>query len=177
MKKLVFVFITCLGISHIYSQGLICDGINIGIVDTTNFDYVELYPDIDTNTVNPYSNVLKYWWDVYLDGVTYSGPGDTMSFDNNNSEIIYSCLYVQGFDTLTKETWMCYICDSIYSNEKNWGFDPVHIDSIDEINNITINGNYYDLLGRQYRDFNSIPIGSMYIRDRKVYFKNTINEN
>jgi len=42
---------------------------------------------------------------------------------------------------------------------------------MEEVNYELNNNRMYDLLGREYKDYNSIPIGSMYIRNNNKFIK------
>ncbi|HAI40712.1 MAG TPA: hypothetical protein DCM40_22750 [Maribacter sp.] len=46
----------------------------------------------------------------------------------------------------------------------------VSVQEMEEVN-YELNNRIYDLLGREYKDYNSIPLGSMYIRNNNKFIK------
>jgi hypothetical protein len=70
-------------------------------------------------------------------------------------------------------------CYEVYYNDYEWlEYDGTNSNtlSINEINNYNVNDDkIYDMMGREINDINSLPIGSIYIKNRKKYIRT--NEN
>ena len=78
------------------------------------------------------------------------------------------------FDNQTLEE--CYEVFYDGSEWENYNGTIPNTLSISEISNNIVNDNkIYDIMGREINDINSLPIGSIYIKNRKKYIR--INEN
>jgi len=127
--------------------------------------------------------LLSSWVTMDGDSTYYSDTTYTHTVYPTTDSLV-TCLVMTGVYIDDSIAWgdtafVCDICYDVVWDEDEWDIDRIGDDtsSINEVNmEYTTNGRYYDILGREFRDFNSIPMGSMYIRDRKQYIKNTINE-
>ena len=190
MKKVLLVLLVIIGLQtqaqNIFGPA-VCDSLNLGISISTNplidpnLDTAYFTPIIDT--VN--FNVISYMWSFYeLGGIcpiilyeknpTYALLQNTIPI----MDTIYVCLEV-CLDTLFPSVY-CVFCDTfIYDNMglpyPNWvsiNNLPWWLTSTTEIKQNTIDNNkIYDLLGRELNNYNSIPIGTVYIKNRKKYIK------
>jgi len=185
MKKVLLVLLIALGIQT-QAQVNHCDSLNLGISISTNplidptLDTAYFTPIIDTTNLN----VISYVWSFYELG----GTCPVMLFEKTPSyallqnqtpimpyDIIYVCLEV-CLDTLFPSIY-CVFCDTfIYNNMglpfPNWVSINNTVTLISEIKPNIINDNkIYDILGREFSNYNSIPIGAIYIKNRKKYIK------
>jgi len=126
---------------------------------------------------------------VSVDGDTLANDtilesvGSTIIESINENEIVKLCWNFRiwsdwpnshPFDTQTLEE-----CYEVYYNDYEWlEYDGTNSNtlSINEINNYNVNDDkIYDMMGREINDINSLPIGSIYIKNRKKYIRT--NEN
>ena len=112
-------------------------------------------------------------WSVCDDQICYSGSGMTGYFPYvNMSDTVKVCIstefwYVPQFNQIIE---YCYTCDSIVHNGNEWVsiFDSNTV-GIEELILDQLNDNkMYDLLGRELLE---VPVGQMYIQNRKKYIK------
>ena len=190
MKKVLLALLVIIGIQtqaqNIFGPA-VCGSLNLGISISTNpltdpnLDTAYFTPIIDTNF-----NVISYVWSFYKLGVTPICP--TMLYEKNPTyallqntipiiDTIYVCLEV-CLDTLFPSVY-CVFCDTfIYDNMglpfPNWvsiNNLPWWLTSIPEIKQNTISNKMYSILGKEFNNYNSIPTGTVYIKNRKKYIK------
>jgi len=190
MKKLTVILMTLFGMGQVFSQDY-CECFDAEVDVTDNQYELSWYVDIDDGgladsaCVYGLSDVmlLSSWVTMDGDSTYYSDTTYTHTVYPTTDSLV-TCLVMTGVYIDDSIAWgdtafVCDICYDVVWDEDEWDIDRIGDDtsSINEVNmEYTTNGRYYDILGREFRDFNSIPMGCMYIRDRKQYIKNTINE-
>jgi hypothetical protein len=122
--------------------------------------------------------------------------GDTLANDTILESVGYTIIESINQDEIVKLCWTFRIwgfwpnshpwdpqsieeCYEVYYNDYEWveydGTNPNTL-SINEINNYNVNDNkIYDIMGREINNISSLPIGSVYIKNRKKYIRT--NEN
>ena len=128
-------------------------GLTVGL-DTTNMIH------------NPDS--MEVIWSVCNTSVCYSGSGITAFFGQiMTTDTIKVCYDVFLYESNLVET--CSICDSLVFDQNTYSWvlfsmgNPVGIEEL--MKNEGINNKIYDMLGRELTE---IPLGEMYIRNRKL---------
>ena len=101
----------------------------------------------------------------------YSGSGDTAYFQMIQSTDTVKVCY-DAFIYLMGATYICTDCDSLVYDGFSYSWVLLNMGNPTSINELTFNkindGKIYDMLGRE---LNEIPVGTMYIRNRKLYIK------
>ena len=144
-----------------------CDSVEYTITSTPNNTVLQLNGII--NGVCPVNfPCTAYWsWSVCDDNLCFSDTGQVVYFQQfNASDTLKVCLTaVLNIDTLM--TYTCMQCDSIVYGSNGWMLMMNNPTSINELTLNKINdGKIYDLLGRELTE---IPLGTMYIRNQKLY--------
>ena len=174
MNKLTLFIITLLFSQNIYTQeGLpSCESLDFVLGYGSNSDYVFLSTFYDGEMWFNYG--IDFSWVTYdSNNIMYTDSNSTTVIPVNNFESLYSCVTLSTIDTLTNEFWSCQICDFIFWNGEEWWRqsqgNPMGIDELIFHDDKEII--YYDLLGRPFKNFNSIPYGTVYIIDKQKYLK------
>ena len=160
MKKLLLALLVLFGLQT-KAQINYCDSISYTISTGNGADLIL------TGNVNiPGASNIIYSWQACDANLCYSGSGQTSLFNQFLiTDTIKVCLIASYCDT--NGCYNCYLpCDTVvWGNE--WGqYQPL---GIYELQYIELNNNkMYDLLGREIFE---IPIGTMYIKNRKKYIK------
>ena len=164
MKKLLLAVLVTLGLQT-QAQINYCDSLSYSVVPGT-----QLLTTI--GDASPFINMVDsiVWnWQACNATMCYSGYGDTASFGQilttDTVKVCYDAyIYLMG------ATYICTDCDSLVydGNSYSWVllnmFNPT---SINELTLETINDNkIYDMLGRELKE---IPVGTMYIRNKRLY--------
>jgi hypothetical protein len=122
--------------------------------------------------MSPVDSVVVQW-SVCDNQTCYPGTGMTGYFPLiNMSDTVKVCIstefwYVPGNNQIIE---YCYTCDSIIYNGSDWVsiYDSMSV-GIEELTIDQLNDNkMYDLLGRELLE---VPIGQMYIQNRKKYIR------
>ena len=173
MKKLLLVFLVSLGLQTqaqlVCATGWLCtvDG------DTT---FIRPYSSVGANSQTwsmsgHYTEHTLDWGDGSADttfiGVIASGTStafQTMAHIYTPGFIGYANLTTTFYDSLTNNLvctssigWGNYVCTPIWT-----GINELTLESIND-------NKMYDLLGRE---LTTVPVGTMYIRNRKLYLLN-----
>jgi len=127
--------------------------------------------------------VVSIGGDTLANDTILESVGSTIIESINQDDIVKLCWNFRiwsdwpnshPFDTQTLEE-----CYEVYYNDYEWlEYDGTNSNtlSINEINNYNVNDDkIYDMMGREINDINSLPIGSIYIKNRKKYIRT--NEN
>ena len=99
----------------------------------------------------------------------YTGSGNPSTFANIlTTDTVKLCYDVfVYFDTMT---YICTSCDSLVYNGFAYSWMLMNMGNPLAINELQLNtindGKIYDMLGRE---LNEIPVGTMYIRNRRLY--------
>lgn len=170
MKKILMMAMVSLGLQlQAQNQLVTCDSLG-----WTQYPANGLSISLDTTNamMSPVDSVVVQW-SVCDNQICYSGTGMADNFPFvNMSDTVKVCIstefwYVPGNNQIIE---YCYTCDSIAHNGTNWvsiyDSNTVGIEELilDQLNNNKI----YDLLGRELLE---VPVGQMYIQNRKKYIK------
>ena len=167
MKKLLLVLLVLLGLQT-QAQTIYCDSVDYSIQTAwgTNALILNSYP-------NQFSTATVVNWDWHVCSIgnfCCYASGQTATFNQFNiTDTLIVCLA-----TILETNflaWTCSRCDSLLYGPSGWmkvGF-LVSVKEI-EINTIT-NNKMYDLLGREFYNYNSIPKETMYIKNREKFIK------
>ncbi len=118
-----------------------------------------------------YVDSMQWNWQACNSTVCYPGYGSYVIFPNIlTTDTVKLCydVYLYFADATLNE--VCNHCDSLIFNQTTLTWEILNSGSITSINEFTpetINNNkIYDLLGRELTE---VPVGSMYIRNQKLY--------
>jgi hypothetical protein len=161
MKKLLLAVLVLIGLQT-QAQINWCDSISY-----TTFPQQTLTVVGNASGLSNMLDSIGWLWGVCGGGICYSGTGQTATFPNiSSTDTIKVCydVFIYSFDTV-----VCTYCDSLFYNQ-TWGLWLTWTTNITSVNELTLekinDGKIYDLLGRE---LNEIPIGTMYIRNNKLY--------
>lgn len=105
----------------------------------------------------------------------FTYPNDSVIFNINKNEIFNICHY-----TLIYADYPSILFHTCPVNCVSMVWDGIELNEVDEtvnieeINNLyeTPNSKIYDINGRELKNIENIPYGSIYIKDGKKYYKN-----
>jgi len=166
MKKLLLALFLIFGLQS-QAQVNYCDSISYTTTSTIN------HPLILAGNAGGLSNMVDtiIWdWTVCNTSLCYSGSGVNAFFGQvsltDTLKVCYDAyIYVMG------AIYTCSDCDSLVYNPNTYQWEAITAQplSITELPLNTINDNrIYDLLGRELTD---VPIGVVYIQNRKLSIK------
>ena len=168
MKKLLLVLLVLLGLQT-QAQVSPCDSISYTITSSVNTNILQLNGIITGVCPINFPCVVSDWsWQVCDDALCFSDTGQTAYFQQfNTSDTLKVCL-VTVIDYMGM-TYSCMSqCDSLVFGPNGWMLmhmgNPLAINEL-QLNTIN-NSKMYDILGRE---LNEAPVGTMYIRNRKLY--------
>ena len=162
MKKLLLALLVLLGLQT-QAQINYCDSISYTTTSTLNYSFI-------VSGVANIPGIVTWNWTVCNSTLCYSSSGANASFGQvsltDTLKVCYDVLIdVNGM------TYACSSCDSLVYNPNSYqwekmsaqplGFAELELNTIDD-------GKMYDLLGREIFE---IPIGTVYIKNRKKYIK------
>ena len=180
MKKILLALLVMFGL-QIQTQAQYCDSVELIVVSSTPTEFI-----IGTNLQSVgYGTIATYSW-FYYDAIPGTAiPGSNGSYctfcitdtlTQLNQTAIYSVRL--GLNQYDQTLESCLIQDTLTYNvtTSEWELwskigngNPTAITEI-EINNVSDN-RLYDLLGREFYNYNSIPPNTIYIKNRKKYLK------
>jgi len=183
MKKLLLILLVVIGIQT-QAQIMPCDSVGF-TADTSYSVYVQF-----RGVANVPGTILSWDWvfiEIWSGTIWQTSTSQTpLLFTGGLSpgivpDTFYTCLTVIWCDTINNLCYTCITCDSLFydmsSNNAGWILtstlpqpNPLGIKEID-INTKGLDNKMYDMLGRELNNYNSIPIGTMYIQNRKKYIK------
>ena len=169
MKKLITSLLVLFGLQiQTQAQSLpnYCDSISY---TTSTINYPLILAGNDGGLSNMV-DTITWNWTVCNTSLCYSGSGVNASFGQvsltDTLKVCYdACVYFMG------AIYACSGCDSLVYNPNTYQWEAMTAQplSITELPLNTINDNrIYDLLGRELTD---VPIGVMYIQNRKLIIK------
>ena len=148
MKKLILHIFILFSIQA--SAQTICDSVSYIIGDSQALTLIGN---------NNSSDSVMFMWGVCDSDLCYSATGDTGIFPHVNMlDTVKVCYNISP-------VWTCEVCQNIIFINGSWQIIHV-ITHVNEISPITRNNKIYDLLGRELK---YIPIGTIYIRNNKLY--------
>ena len=147
MKKLIAIILLC---STYISAQTLCDSISYSISSGQTFTLTGINNSLDS---------VNFQWGVCYNENCYSKTGDTVVFTD-----------VDIFDTVSvcfniSPQWTCEDCQYLVFTNGSWQL----INTITHVNEVYYtphDNKIYDLLGRELK---YIPIGTIYIRNGKLY--------
>ena len=164
MKKLLLVVLVLIGLQT-QAQVSWCDSLSYTTVPGS-----QTLTAIGNSSLSPNMVDSIVWsWQACNATMCYSGSGDTALFTSilttDTVKLCYDAyIYFMG------TTYICTDCDSLVYDQNSYSWVLFNIGNPTSINELTLNkindGKIYDLLGRE---LNEIPLGTMYIRNQKLY--------
>ena len=162
MKKLFLALLVLLGLQT-KAQINYCDSISYTTTSTIN------YPFIVTGVAN-IPGTVSWNWTVCNSTLCYSSSGANASFGQVSLTDTLKVCYNVTID-INGVTYACSKCDSLVYNPNSYQWEPMVAQPVGiaelELNTI-YDGKMYDLLGRELFE---VPIGSIYIKNRKKFIK------
>ena len=162
MKKLLLALLVLFGLQT-KAQINYCDSISYTTTSTIN------YPFIVTGVAN-IPGTVSWNWTVCNSNLCYSSSGANASFGQVSLTDTLKVCYDVTID-INGMTYACSGCDSLVYNPNSYQWEPMVAQpvGIAELElNTTDDGKMYDLLGRELFE---VPIGSIYIKNRKKFIK------
>tara|TARA_R110002051_G_scaffold321795_2_gene410434 strand:- start:12414 stop:12926 length:513 start_codon:yes stop_codon:yes gene_type:complete len=170
MKKLLLAVLVLIGLQT-QAQVSPCDSISYTITSSTNTNLLQLNGVITGVCPINFPCVVSDWsWQVCNNSLCFSDTGQVSYFQQfNTSDTIKVCL-MTTIDYMGA-TYSCMSqCDSLVFGPNGWMLMNMgNSTGIEELTGGQIDDQIYDLLGRKLKE---VPVGTMYIRNRKVYLKN-----
>jgi len=167
MKRILLAVLVLIGLQT-QAQINPCDSVEYAITSTANTNVLQLEAWVNgTCPVNFPCIVSDYSWTICDDALCFSDTGTTVYFQQfMTNDTIKVCLTTTM--TIDTMTYTCMQCDSLVFGPNGWMLmnmgNPLAINDLQL--NIINDGRMYDLLGRE---LNEIPVGTMYIRNNKLY--------
>jgi hypothetical protein len=167
MKRILLAVLVLIGLQT-QAQINPCDSVEYAITSTANNNVLQLEAWVNgTCPVNFPCIVSDYSWTICDDALCFSDTGTTVYFQQfMTNDTIKVCLTTTM--TIDTMTYTCMQCDSLVFGPNGWMLmnmgNPLAINDLQL--NIINDGRMYDLLGRE---LNEIPVGTMYIRNNKLY--------
>jgi hypothetical protein len=165
MKKILLILLSFL-CSETKAQIMPCDSISYSTTSTIN------YPLIVSGNISGLSNMadtIIWSWSVCNSTMCYSGSGANASFGQVYlTDTLKVCYDV--FIDINGVTYACSGCDTLIYNPNlyQWEISSRPLEIIELESNIINDNRMYDLLGREIFE---IPIGIIYIKNRKKYIR------
>jgi len=164
MKRILLAVLVLIGLQT--QAQITCDSIT-----TTYLNITPNSIDVTTNSMSLGIQWGMHSWDLYEGGwnaqLTYSDTTVNTTIPLPSPNLVDTFILCNWSD-YGAAPYSCYSCDTFAWNNGNWNLLPIQQPlSITELElNITNNNKIYDLLGRE---LNEIPVGTMYIRNQKLY--------
>ena len=147
MNKLIAIILLC---STYINAQTICDSISYNIGSGQ---------ELILMGVNSSSDSVNFQWGVCYNENCYSKSGDTVVFnDVNTLDTVSVCFNISP-------QWTCEDCQYLVFTNGSWQLINT-ITHVNEIKSTPYDNKIYDLLGRELK---YIPIGTMYIRNGRLY--------
>ena len=163
MKKLFLLLLILLGLKT-QAQVMYCDSISYTTASTIN------YPLILSGSIPNVPGTVTWSWQVCDANLCYGGSGPNANFGQVSlTDTLKVCYDV--FIDINGFTYICSSCDTLVYNPNSYQWEKITAQplAIMELESNTINYNkMYDLLGREIFE---IPIGTVYIKNRKKYIR------
>jgi len=167
MKKLLLAVLILIGLQTQAQQAtpyFCCDSITYWTDQSQGF-----FIGLDTTNIVHNPDSIEVWWAVCTNGLCYSGQGMTDSFFQvMTTDTLKVCYDVYLYTSNVVE--VCTQCDSLIFDQNTYSWIMFSMGNTTSINELTFNrindGKIYDMLGKE---LNEIPVGTMYIRNQKLY--------
>ena len=163
IKKILFLLSISLGLQS-QAQISYCDSITYTTSSTIN------YPFGVTGSIPNIPGTVDWTWTVCGGNMCYSSSGASAYFGQvslgDTLKVCYDVIIdINGF------TYVCSGCDDLVYNPNTYQWEKITAQplAVMEIKPSVINDNkMYDLLGREIFE---VPIGTVYIKNRKKYIR------
>ena len=164
MKKILLALLVSLGLQT-QAQINYCDSVSYTVVQgtqtlTTMGDAASFINMVDS---------IEWSWSACNATMCYSGYGDTASFGQILPTDTVKVCY-DAYIYYDSSIYICSQCDSLVYDANSYSWVLMNMGNPTSINELTLNkinnNKIYDLLGRE---LNEIPVGTMYIRNRKLH--------
>ena len=163
IKKILFLLSIALGLQS-QAQINYCDSITYTTSSTIN------YPFGVTGSIPNIPGTVDWTWTVCGGNMCYSSSGASAYFGQvslgDTLKVCYDVIIdINGF------TYVCSGCDDLVYNPNTYQWEKITAQplAVMEIKPSVINDNkMYDLLGREIFE---VPIGTVYIKNRKKYIR------
>jgi hypothetical protein len=167
MKKLLLVVLVLIGLQTQAQQAtpyFCCDSITYWTDQSQGFNI-----GLDTTNIIHNPDSIEVYWTICNSSTCYSGDGMYAYFGQiMTTDTIKACYDVYLYESNMVE--VCTRCDSLIFNQSSFSWVLFSMSNPTSINEITLNkinnNKMYDLLGRELKE---IPVGTMYIRNRKLH--------
>ena len=137
-----------------------CDSITYSIDPSQGFNI-----SLDTTNIVHNPDSIGVYWQVCTNGLCYAGQGMFAYFGQvMTTDTVHVCYDAMLYESNMVE--ICTRCDYLIFDGTSWILFNMGTTSINELVLEIINRNkIYDLLGRELSE---IPLGTMYIQNRKL---------
>ena len=162
MKKLLLALLVLFGLQT-KAQINYCDSISYTTSSTIN------YPFIISGTAN-IPGTVTWDWTVCDANMCYSSSGINASFGQVSLTDTLKVCYDVTID-ISGFTYICTGCDTLVYNPNSYQWEKITAQPLAVMDlkpNIINDNKTYDLLGREIFE---IPIGTVYIKNRKKYIR------
>jgi len=167
MKRILLAVLVLIGLQTQAQQAtpyFCCDSITYWTDQSQGF-----FIGLDTTNIVHNPDSIEVWWAVCTNGLCYSGQGMTDSFFQvMTTDTLKVCYDVYLYTSNVVE--VCTQCDSLIFDQNTYSWIMFSMGNTTSINELTFNrindGKIYDMLGKE---LNEIPVGTMYIRNQKLY--------
>jgi len=161
MKKIILILLVLLGLQT-QAQIAPCDSLSYQTSSTINYPFGVT----GMGTAN-IPGTVSWVWTVCNSSMCYSATGTNASFGQVSITDTLKVCYDVYID-INGMTYTCSRCDTLIYDQNSYQWIP-KISNPTSITDIPLNtisdSKIYDLLGRELK---SIPIGKLYIRDRRL---------
>ena len=165
MKNILLTIALGLGILTSNAQINYCDSVSYTVVQGTQ--------TLTTmGDASPFINMVDsiVWsWQACNATMCYSGYGDTATFTNILPTDTVKVCY-DAYIYYDSSIYICSQCDSLVYDANSYSWVLMNMGNPTSINELEFtwedDGIIYDMLGRELKE---IPVGQMYIRNRKIY--------
>ncbi len=170
MKKFLLVVLVSLGLNTIQAQQaapyFCCDSITYWTDQSQGFNV-----GLDTSNIIHNPDSMDVYWGVCTNGICYAGQGMYAYFGQiMTTDTVKVCYDVILYEANTMET--CTRCDSLIFDQNTFSWILFSMGNPTGINELQFtwedDGVIYDMTGRKLIE---IPVGKMYIQNRKKYIK------
>ena len=162
MRKIFLILLVLLGFKT-QAQVMFCDSISYGTSSTINF------PFIVSGTAN-IPGTVTWDWTVCDANMCYSNSGINASFGQVSLGDTLKVCYDVTID-ISGFTYICTGCDTLVYNPNSYQWEKITAQPLAVMDlkpNIINDNKTYDLLGREIFE---VPIGTVYIKNRKKYIR------
>ena len=180
MKKLILTLLLVIATIFSHAQVNPCDSISYTITSSPNNMILQLNGVITGVCPVNFPCVVQDWsWQVCDDQLCFGDTGQVVYFQQSfsPSDTLKVCLTT--IIDYMGVTYSCMSqCDSLVYGTNGWMLLNMGTGTGTSLSEIEITSNYdfednrmFDILGREFGKYQDIPMGSLYIKNRKKYIK------